>query len=188
MKESEKLDIILRGLYEYRSSDYYNTPHYFLPDLTMQDEIRLARWLLNEEMVQGTITQDGARLSITSIGVMYCEGNSMSHPGSPVTLITYVQNINSPGSTMQVGIQGQVLYPNITEVQKQIDEIRTQLGALTGISTSIVSEIGECLDEIAAKVEDRKPVPEFFWKWLGRAADGTSLAGAAELLRQIITS
>ncbi len=186
MKETKKLDIILRGLYEYRGSDSNIAPHYFLNDLTLQDEIRLARWLLDEGLVKGTITQDGARLKITSDGVIYCEDDSVSHPGSPVIAITYVQNFDSPGSTIQVGVIGQLMYPNILDIQQQINGLRSQLAAESDFTQTMVSEIGECLDEIASKVEDRKPVPEFYWKWLGRIADGTSLVGGAELLRQSI--
>ena len=185
MKEAEILDIILRGLYEFRSTGSYVAPSYFIPELTFEDEKRMGRWFEDSGYAKMLLTQDGCRLKITSEGIMYCEDDSSSHPGTSITALTYIVNNNSPGSTIQVGIHGQVLYPNISDIQRQIDEIRTQLGTLTGISTNMVSEIGECLDEIAAKVEDRKPVPEFFWKWLGRVADGTSIAGAAELLRQV---
>ncbi len=188
MKEAEKLDIILRGLYEFRSTGTHVAPSYFIPELTFEDEKRIGRWFEDSGYAKMLITQDGCRLKITSEGILYCEDDSSSHPGTSITAFTYIVNNNSPNSTIQVGIVGQIQYTNIEEIQRQINEVRNQLGALTGISTNIVSEIGECLDEIEAKVEDRKPVPEFFWKWLGRVADGTSLAGAAELLRQIITS
>lgn len=188
MKETEKLDIILRGLYELRSTDLYVSPSYFLPDLTREDEIRLGNWLRENNYVKMMMTQDLFELHIITEGVMYCEGDSMSHPGSPITLITYVQTINSPGSTIQVGIQGQVLYPNITEIQSQIDGIRKEIEGLYGINTNMVSEIGHCLDEIAVKVEDRKPVPGFIWDWLGRIDTITSLADKIASLHSLIKS
>lgn len=188
MKETEKLDIILRGLYEYRGKGCWMTPRDFIPDLTFEDQYRIARWLDDHGYVISAMTQDSCMLKISTDGMMYCEGDSMSHPGSPITLITYVQTINSPGSTIQVGIQGQVLYPNITEIQSQIDAIRKEIEGLYGINTNMVSEIGHCLDEIAVKVEDRKPVPGFIWDWLGRIDTITSLADKVASLHSLIKS
>lgn len=187
MKEFEKIDITLRGLYEFRGTNTFCSPNKFIPNLSSIDAMRIAAWLRNKGFVKSP-NDSGYKMRLTSDGVMYCEGNSMSQPGSPVTAITFVQNISSPGSTIQVGIQGQVLYPNITEIQSQIDAIRKEIEGLYGINTNMVSEIGQCLDEIVAKVEDRKPVPGFIWDWLGRIDTITSLADKVASLHSLIKS
>lgn len=187
MTEKQKIDIILRGLYEFKGTKTFCSPTKFLPELSSDDSMRIAAWLRNNGFVNSP-GNSGFMMRLTSDGVMYCEDDSQSSPGNSVMAITYVQNINSPGSTIQVGIQGQVLYPNITEIQSQIDAIRKEIDVLSGINTNMVSEIGQCLDEIAAKVEDRKPVPGFIWDWLSRIETITSLADKVASLHSLIKS
>lgn len=187
MTEKQKIDIILRGLYEFKGTKTFCAPTMFLPDLSSNDSMRIAAWLRNNGFVNSP-GNSGFMMRLTSDGIMYCEDDSQSSPGSSVMAITYVQNINSPGSTIQVGIQGQVLYPNITEIQGQIDAIRKEIEGLHGISNNMVSEIGQCLDEIAAKVDDRRPVPGFVWDWLSRIDTITSLADKVQILRKFIDS
>jgi len=188
MKESEKIDIVLRGLYELRGLGKNASPCDFLPELTFEDEIRISRWLLDQGLAKGDITTDGCHLKIISDGVMYCEEDSQSHPGSPVLAFTFVQNIDSPGSKIQVGVHGQVIYSNTDEILRHIAELKTQITTQETINENMFSEVGSYLDEIAMKVKERKPVPDFFWKWLGRMDDLTSIASKLESLHRMIES
>src|SRR5688500_17450982 len=84
MKESEKIDIVLRGMYEFRGTGHNVAPGDFVPNMTLEDEIRIARWLLDQGLVKGNITNDGCHLKITVDGVMYCEEESLSQPDASV--------------------------------------------------------------------------------------------------------
>jgi len=96
MKEIQNLDIILRGLYEFRDTGQKVSPGQFLPSLTYASSRRMAKELEALGLVDRIATQQADFLRLTSSGVMYCENNSFSLPGESVVNITTVSVNDSP--------------------------------------------------------------------------------------------
>lgn len=186
MKESERIDVVLRGLYEYKESGSWVSPREFIPRLKLEDEFRIANWLINNGYASGTKTQDSAYMKITSDGIFYCEDDSQSRPGKSVISVTYIQNTNSPGAIINVGIVGQVNYQNESSILDAISDLKISLHEFSEMNLVTAPLIAQFLDELYEKVENSKQVPGFFWNWLENLDTGSSLLEKLEIVRKMI--
>lgn len=186
MKETEKIDIVLRGMYEFRETGDNVAPSDFIPELSLEGERRISQWLLDCGLATGSFSNDGGHLRITTEGIFYCEEDSFSQPGSSVFSITNVYNDNSPGTTIQIVIQGQVIYENAKAAIDEIRAVKSELESMKGVNNEMVSLIGECLDDLESKIDQRKSVPGYLWEWLSRFDNVTSLASKIVSVRKLI--
>lgn len=187
MTEKERIDIILRGLYEFRGTGKQVSPSTFLPDLTSDDERRITRWLESNGFVRANYISGGRTLvKLESEGVFYCEEDSQSQPGTPVTAITFATIIDSPGTSIIVGIQGQTIYQNSAEVLQEIENLRSEIRASDEVYKSMFLKIGEFLDEIEIRIKSRKPIPSFYWDWISRIDSISSIAEKIQGLIKLI--
>ncbi|HZV69820.1 MAG TPA: hypothetical protein VFG10_09755 [Saprospiraceae bacterium] len=190
MTEKECIDVILRGLYEFRGTGKQKSPSTFLPDLSSDDERRISHWLEGKGYVKANYISGGRTLlKLETEGVFYCEEDSQSQPGTAVTAITFATILDSPGSSIIVGIQGQTIHQNSAEALQEIENLRNEIRVSAEVYESMFSMIGEFLDEIEIRIKSRKPIPSFYWDWMSRIDSISSIAekiqGLIKLLNHI---
>ncbi len=107
MKQSEKLDLLLKGMYEEGTDKFCSLGQivnkYNIPIKDFDEFRRLANRLKNDGYiinVQFTRTDISAQLS--SFGIDYCEGSSYTYEGSAIINNTYEINISNSKDTTVV--------------------------------------------------------------------------------------
>jgi hypothetical protein len=191
MKQSEKLDVILRYLYE-RKDD--NT-EYSIADVlessgieTNPTEIaRLAEHLEKDKYIKlNNLSSKLKKAKITSKGITYAEGDSYSHKGN--NIINHYNVVNSPQTNIvvnsnQVSID-QTQYESATEIIKQI---RDTISKDESVAVAVRTEILECLTEIESGLDNKK-TPKFALKsLLGMGSDIASISGFILNLAQLLS-
>ncbi len=97
MKQSEKLDIVLRFLYDKKFTSHYNLIEILeAHDVIVghQEAFALAKLLSNKGLVNFIPNKDNVSVAITSNGVAYIEGDSFSHPGQSALSINISDSTN----------------------------------------------------------------------------------------------
>ncbi|HZI25544.1 MAG TPA: hypothetical protein VFD46_10715 [Chryseolinea sp.] len=189
MKQSEKLDVILRYLYDRKDDN----KEYSIADVlagsgieTNPTEIaRLAEHLERDKYVKlNNLSSKLKKAKITSKGITYAEGDSYSHKGN--NIINHYNVVNSPQTNIvvnsnQVSID-QTQYESATEIIKQIRDTITQDES---VAVAVRTEILECLTEIESGIENKK-TPKFAIKsLLGIGSDIASISGFILNLAQL---
>jgi hypothetical protein len=161
MKQSEKLDIILRYLYDRKDDN----KEYSIADVlassgveTNPTEIaRLAEHLERDKYIKlNNLSSKLKKAKITSKGITYAEGESYSHKGS--NIINHYNIVNSPQTNVVVNSNqvtiNQTQYESATEIIKQI---RETISKDESVAVAVRTEILECLTEIESGLENKKP-------------------------------
>lgn len=180
MKQSEKLDIILRYLYERRDS----RGEYNIADILSESKVetnqaetsRLAFLLSESKYIElNNLSATLKKARITAKGIAYCEEDSFSHKGQSV-VNNY--NINNSSNANIVVNSSQVDINQTTQdkAKKIINKIRDAVGNDQSVKLEVRKEILECLTEIEAGVENNK-APKFAIKsLLGMGSDIASIS------------
>jgi hypothetical protein len=186
IKQTEKLDLILRVLYNLRAEkdDIYlheicesqNIP------LASRDELyEIAERLKNDGYIKFTSIQAGIYAKLTSKGIEYCEEDSYAYKGSSIITNTYHFNItNSPNSNIVSASSNTSIHiNNHGEINNKIRELKARISNSKDINNNQKSDILECIEEVEASVNaDRKP--KFALKQLFEQA--SNVAGVGSLL------
>jgi hypothetical protein len=190
MKQSEKLDIILRYLYD-RKDD---SKEYSIAEILTGSGIetktievaRLAEDLEKDKFITlNNLSSTLKKAKITSKGIAYAEGDSYSHKGQNIT--HHYNIVNSPQANIvvnsnQVAIN-QIQYDKATEIIKQI---RETISKDESVNVTDRTEILECLTEIEAGIENKK-TPKFAIKsLLGMGSDIASISAFVLDLAQVV--
>lgn len=169
MKQSEKLDIILRYLYERKDDG----KEYSITDIltgsgidTNQTELaRLAEHLEKDKYITlNNLSSKLKKARITSKGITYAEGDSYTYKGN--NIVNHYNIVNSPQANIVVNSNqvtiNQTQFDKATELVK---EIREAISKDESVAIAERSEILECLTEIEAGLKNQK-VPKFAIKSL----------------------
>ena len=189
MKQSEKLDIILRYLYERKDDN----KEYSIADVlessgieTNPTEIaRLAEHLEKDKYIKlNNLSTKLKKAKITSKGITYAEGDSYSHRGN--NIINHYNVVNSPQTNIVVNSNqvtiDQTQYESATEIIKQI---RATISKDESVAVAVRTEILECLTEIESGLDNKK-TPKFAIKsLLGMGSDIASISGFVLNLAQL---
>lgn len=105
MKQSEKLDLILKQLYDFKfDGRYYDIAEILSNkgcEVSFDEAFSLGRRLQSEGLIKFIGTKDGASATLTSEGVEYSESDSYTFKGSAVITNHYdIKIVNSPGSNV----------------------------------------------------------------------------------------
>ena len=175
MKESEKRDIVLRGLYELRNTNIKSSPTRFLPDLSEEESRRIVEGLDNKGLVTVIpISNRRYLMKINSDGVDYCEEDSFSRQGTPIVLFTNIVVSDSSNIVIQIGDQSQINFNKTEEILNHILNIRQEMPKLE-MSQSQAHIIIEKLGELESLIITKQNPPAGFWEWLGRIDSASSL-------------
>jgi len=101
MKQKEKLDLILRNLYQYKYDGFHHSIYQACLDENLQvvhvDEIKtLAHRLDDDGLIYATHMMNDSQAKLTSQGIEYCEEDSYTY--SEKSLITNNYNIKVDNS------------------------------------------------------------------------------------------
>ncbi len=186
MKESEKRDIILRGLYELRNTKEKASPTRFLPDLSEEESRRIVEGLNNKGLVTVIpISNRRYLMKINSAGVDYCEEDSFSRQGIPIVSFTNIVVSDSSNIVIQIGDQSEINFNRTEEVLSQILDIRQEVPK-SEVSQSQAEMIIEKLGELESLIYSKQKPPAGFWGWLSRVDSSTSMGQMAIALFRML--
>ena len=178
MKQSEKLDLLLRGLYSLKDHRGYK----LMSEIVKQNELpilhqeifTLAKRLQSDNYIDATFVMGGDCFAqINSYGIEYCEEDSYSYKGNSIITNNYNITVENSPNTNIVSQSTQV---NIsTNYSQQYQEI---MGALNSaeIEDAKREEILECLEEIKATLDAGQKPKYSFKSLLSLTADVATLA------------
>ncbi len=179
MKQSEKLDLILRELYKYKNDGKYHSIGLICQSLNIPLESlselnKIATRLKDDGFIKASITLQDCSGELTSYGIEYCEENSYSYSGHSIITNNYnISIVNSPNSNIVNQSSNVAITQNIGEVNQAIEKIRETIENDNTIEKSKMHEIIECLNEIQESLKNNQK-PKFAIKSLIDIAGGIS--------------
>jgi len=189
MKQSEKLDVILRYLYERRNVRGEFSIAEILKESNIEaddNEIgRLANQLKTDKLIElNVLSQKLKKAKITSKGITYCEEDSHAKKGE--SIVNNYNIVNSPQANLVVhSSQVTINQQQYEKASQIINEIKTAISKDESVEIALRTEILECLAEIEAGVASKK-APKFAMKsLLGMGSDIASISGLLINLGQL---
>ncbi len=128
MKQSEKLDLILKGLYEFKHDGKYYSLTWILQnngvEVNFDEVFSLGKKLEGDGMVQFLGKHDDAMGSITTVGIEYVEEDSYSYSGHSITTNNYNISIQGHGNVFSMrNIQDNIIKNNATLNNEGLNDI-----------------------------------------------------------------
>jgi hypothetical protein len=179
MKQSEKLDLILRDLYKYKNDGHHHSIGLICKALNIPLDSdlemgNLASRLKTDGLINATITIGDSSAELTSSGIEYCEENSYSYTGHSIITNNYnISVVNSPNSNIVSQSSNVSITQSISEVNQTIEKIRETIASDSTIEMCKVDEILECLNEIQECIKNNQK-PKYAIKSLLEIAGGIS--------------
>ncbi|WP_293916554.1 MULTISPECIES: hypothetical protein [unclassified Sphingobacterium] len=189
MNQSEKLDTLLKVLYEFP----YNNQYYDFSEiagsaklsLTSEELTRLFKRLRDDSFIEAKFFLGGYGFArITSYGIDFVEGDSYKRNESLITTNNYHTTVtNSSGISVVNASSGvNVNISNIENVNSKIEELTKLIQASPKVPEKSKADMIECIDEIKRSLV-RKEKPKFaFQALLGMV---NNFAGIASLVVEI---
>ncbi|PWA05416.1 hypothetical protein [Flavobacterium psychrotolerans] len=183
MKQSEKLDIILKALYGSRFDGRYYSIGAILENLNIEFdpfiELRmLAKRLEDDGLIKTIFSRNDASATLTSIGIDYCEGNSYTYIGKSLITNNYHMNItNSPNANIvSKSSNVTIKITNYGEIKRTIENLRNSISNHEEIDLDKKQEMLECVDEIETNIDAGKK-PKYSFTALSHMAGSLSEVG-----------
>ena len=179
MKQSEKLDLILRELYKHKNDGKYYSIGYICQSLNIPLDSslelnKLAHRLKDDGFIKTIFQRNDCSAELTSYGIEYCEEDSYSYSGHSVITNNYsISIVNSPNSNIVNQSSNVTISQNVSEVHRAIDNIRETVATDATIDKEKATDIIECLNEIQESLKDNKK-PKFAIKSLIDLTGGIS--------------
>lgn len=170
MKQSEKLDLLLKGYYAKKDNHNLYFPHQILqengiPYTDNREATMLAKRLYDDKLITAqNISGLRIRGKITSHGIDYVEEDSYTYKGSSIINNNYHTTIsNSSGiSIVSSSSNVHVNISNIGDVNNKIEELLEKIQSSYEVPGEIKTEMIDCLEEMKASLsQDRKPKHSF---------------------------
>ena len=188
MKQVEKLDRILKGIYNRRTlkEDIYLDTICELDSIPLVsvDELhKLADRLEDDNYIECTRIRDGIYAQLTSYDVEYCEEDSYSFKGHSIVTNNYFTISDSPfANIVSASNNVKIQANNYGELKSKITELKEKIISDATMSESQKTEILECIEEVQDSVDAGKK-PKFSFKQLTEQA--SNISGVSSLLLQI---
>lgn len=158
MKQIEKLDLLLKGLYEEGKDDYFSlgiiNNKLKIQIETIEELRRLAKRLENDGLIGNTFfTRNDISARLTSYGIDYCESDSYSYSGSAIINNTYNINVENSSDTTIVS-QSENIEIHISkneiesELNKIIKSILSETNILHNIQQNLVNQINSLINKL----------------------------------------
>ena len=166
MKQSEKLDLILKFFYERRYNgliEYnYNILNKIIPISNDQELYLLIKRLQSDGYLKTFMFEGngGGLVEITSYGIEYCEEDSYSYSGYSIITNNYNTTItdSSGVSVVNSSTNVNVTISNIGEINNKFHELIEKVKSSNEVSKVEKAEILECITEIQESLSlDKKP-------------------------------
>ena len=179
MKQSEKLDLILRELYKHKNDGNNHSIEQICRALSIPlDSIleidKLASRLKTDRLINAVMTNGDSLAELTSYGIEYCEENSYSYSGHSIITNNYnISVVNSPNSNVVSQSSNVSISQSISEINQTIEKIRETIATDSTIELSKTNEILDCLNEIQVCIKNNQK-PKYAIKSLLDIAGGIS--------------
>jgi len=178
IKQSEKLDLILKSLYSTKSDEKYHSiteilSAYFL-ETSHADVFSLGKKLESSGFVSLLGQPNDVMAIITTDGIEYVEEDSFSNKGTSITHNSYSIAINnSPNANVVNASKDVTIKQNYSHIVEAIDNIRIEAQKDKSIEPQLLEDILECLTEIEDSVKANMK-PKFAIKHLIDIGSGIS--------------
>lgn len=188
MKQSEKLDLILKALYEspHKRGEIHELLGTYNIEVSGTDARIMGEKLHKEGLIEfiGTIggkNGQGGFAILTGDGVAYVEEDSYSQKGQAIIYNNY--NISHSPNTSFVSNSSQVtVNQNIGDIDHKISEIAEKIRLENTITDQEKEEFLDCLKEVAQGIADkRKPK----WAFNSLMSLSANVASVAQLVIQL---
>lgn len=190
MKQAEKLDLILKFLYEKRfDGGDYDIPEILLGygiNVNFEEGFALGKRLESDGLVKVIETKVGMAACLTTHGVDYIENDSYTYRGHSVTTNNY--NISVSGSTNTNIVQSSSNV-SISQTGNDLDEIIKEIVAKLDsetIEAQKLNDILDCLNEIKESVKNDIKPKFAFRSLLTMTSDVSSIGSLVVALGQIL--
>lgn len=178
MKQIEKLDFILRALYE-TSNKTGEVVQLFKEkgiEMSLDDAHRLGRRLADAGYVKFVPTRDSAWVDLKSEGIEFIEGDSFTHKGHSAVTNNYAI-FNSPNANIINQSNHVSITQSIDSIKQTIDRLKEEINKEQSISAETRAELIECLGEIEVVTKEGK-APKFAFKALTELASNVASIGS----------
>lgn len=190
MKQSEKLDLILKSLYEKRFDGKYYEISKVLSEyginINSEEEYALGKRLEQDRLVKLEDVEERVAACLTTHGVDYIENDSYTYRGHSV--ITNNYNISVSGSTNTNIVQSSSNV-SISQTANELDEIINKIVAKLDSETiepQKLNDILDCLNEIKESVRNDIKPKFAFRSLLTMTSEISSIGSLILALGQII--
>lgn len=164
MKQSEKLDLILRELYKYKNDGKYYSIRRICETLNIPLDSfielnKLAHRLKDDGFIDPMFIRNDCSAELTSYGIEYCEENSYTYSGHSIITNNYsISIVDSPNSNIVNQSSNVTITQNISEASHAVKKIRETIALDNTIDENKAVEILECLNEIQDNLKyNQKP-------------------------------
>lgn len=178
MKQIEKLDLILKSLYEKpgKIGEVVQLLKEKGVDVTFDDAIRLGKRLADAGFVKLSSVRDSALVEMKSEGIEFVEGDSFTHKGQSVISNHYIIS-NSPNANLVAQSSNVSIVQNIGDIKQTIEKIKSEVSSDTSVSVNKKQEFNECLHEVETGIQAGKN-PKFAFKALLELASDFASVGS----------
>jgi hypothetical protein len=191
MKQTEKLDILLRCLYKFKHDGQYHSIQTILSEegieVNREEAYSLCKRLDSEGMIEMVSTKDDVSAEITSYGIEYCEGDSFTYSGSAIINNNYQITVtNSPGSNIVNQSSNVKINTQINNISELLDKILAAIENDKTIDSKKKLELSELTNEIKNNLKLGQ-IPKFGLKsFISLIGDISSISDLVFNLRQMI--
>jgi len=181
MKQTEKLDQILRWLYDHRHEPGYWEVEEICKELGMQYSYNepgmFGKRLEDDGLVNRLGTLSGASIEINTYGIDYVEHDSYSKRGVAIAETHYHYNVQNSTNTafVQHASNVSINQDNTNQIRELLDAILAAVRS-ENVSTQKLQEIEESLEEIKS-ASMAGVAPKFAYRALLSAAADISSVG-----------
>ena len=189
MKQSEKLDLILKTLYNYRQDGRYFSIEEICKsqNIPVEPKIELrmiVKRLEQDGYIRAIYTNSDISAVLTSHGIEYCEEDSYANKGHSIITNNYNLTItNSPNANIVSSSDNvTILINNYSNIKNKISEIRDTIKRDTTISQNRIQDIIDCIDEVETAIDSGKK-PKFSFSSLVELT--SNIAGIGSLVIEL---
>jgi len=190
MKQTEKLDLILKHLYEFKFDGKYYSINAILENagcrVSFDEALALAKRLSNAGYINIMQVKYNVSATITSEGAEYCEKDSYTYGGSAVIYNRYEMRIeNSPGANLINQSSNITIDSRVNAIDDVLKKILSALDEDESIETLKKEDIKELIVEIRNNLNTGK-VPKFgIQSLIALIGDISSMSGLVLTLKSM---
>ena len=148
IKQSEKLDLILKGLYKFKDTGKYyslvSICNAMNISLAIDEWNRLAHRLKNDGYVKTIFHHSDCSLQLTTYGIDYCEQDSYTYSGNAIITNVYNINVKNSSNTNIVSHSDNV---NVSNINQKAVELLIEIKDLFESGQVINNEIKKIMIE-----------------------------------------
>ncbi|HMR20075.1 MAG TPA: hypothetical protein PKA53_12310 [Sphingobacterium sp.] len=152
MRQTEKLDLIMHGLYKrYLSGHQSKDVESLISEINLSlnpGELKILLYRLQSDgLIKVSSTKQATFAEIGSLGIEYCEENSYSYPGNPIF-------INNSDSKMQeivdilnqlfsaIQVSSEIAEEQLEEISNKISSVKDNKSPIFGAVKDIITILG----------------------------------------------